>query len=313
MYVARIVYVRNEPAGLVVVTRVTPPGSRNTCGYFSPDGRTLIFASTAGKDDPNEESPGYQRQGSRYRWAFSKGMEIYAVPDWEKKVVASVGGYVDLAKPEYRLTENEYYDAECSISPDGKWVVFCSDRPSLAGGVVTTQPGTQPVARPKNLWLMPLVGGEKAGLIQLTNTAGYNGGPFFSPDGNSVVYRSDRVGNDLLQVYIADLTKSWRGEPVGMLRNERAVTNDNNVNWAPYFTPDGDRVLYATSLVSHANYEIFSRRVDGSRETRITYSAGPDVLPVVSPDGKYLMWSSRRGEDKTTQIYIARLRFPQGS
>jgi Tol biopolymer transport system component len=262
---------------------------------------------------------------------------------------------VDLALPEYRLTKNEYYDAECSISPDGKYVVFCSDRPSgmaIEGSSrgdttseVLTAPTTQPSnrstedraasqswssttslsysnafpasqpapSRPKNLWLMRLDQGENGGLLQLTATSGYNGGPFFSPDGNSILYRSDRVGNDLLQVYIADLPKNWRGDPAGALRNERRVTDDANVNWGPYFTPDGDRVLYATSKVSHANYEIFSRRIDGTRETRITYSPGPDVLPVVSPDGKYLMWTSRRGEDKSTQIYIAKLHFPKGS
>lgn len=314
MYVARLVRVGGEPAGLVVVTRVSPPGSRNTCGWFADDGTTLVFASTAGKDDPDEAAPGYQREGRNYRWAFSKGMEIYRVPGFEKRVLTSTEGFVDLARPEFRLTDNDAYDAECATSPDGEWVVFCSDRESVVEGDL---PATQPAAaRPRQLWAMRKDG---SGLVQLTRTHGYNGGPFFSPDGKRLVYRSDRVGNDLLQVLVADVVRDRRGNITG-LANERKVTDDANVNWGPYWSADGRRIVYASSKEGHANYELFSRRGDGSagratdrREARLTWSAGPDVLPVVSPDGNYLMWSSRRGEDKTTQVYVARLTWPRGS
>lgn len=325
MYVARLVYVKGEPSGLVVTTRISPPNSRNTCGYFSPDGKTLLFASTAGKEDPDEGPAGYQRQGSRYRWAFSKGMEIYSVPNWEQRVMtASAGGYVNLALPENRLTDNDYYDAECSFSPDGKWIVFCSDRPSEVepDAMPTTRATTNPsdTNRPKQLYFMRADGSD---VRQITFTPGYNGGPFFSPDGRRLLYRSDRKGNDLLQVLIADVElkrpgqSAWyttNAEPVG-LRNERPLSDDVNVNWAPFFTPDGRQVLFATSKVAHTNYEVFSvpaaPATQGIPEPiRLTYSAGPDVLPVVSPDGKYMMWASKRGEDPTTQIYIAKLKLP---
>lgn len=313
MYVARINYVEGRPVGLILVTRVSPPGSRNTCGWISDDGSTLMFASTAGKDDPEEASPGYQRQGSRYRWAFSKGMEIYAVRDWQRKVRFDASeGFLNFALPENRLTDNDAYDAEGSYSPDGKWVIFCSDRPAKVEGEIpepaATQPG-EPVARPKQLWAMRSDG---TGLVQLTATPGYNGGPFFSPDGRRLVYRSDRKGNDLLQVFVSDIVRDRSGNITG-LANERPITDDAHVNWGPYWTPDGRRVVYSTSKVSHTNYEIFSRRADGSRETRLTFAAGPDVLPVISPDGKWMMWSSRRGNDTTTQVYIARIKFPKGS
>lgn len=319
MYLARIAYVRGHPAGLLVTTRITPPGSRNTCGWFSDDGKTLIFASTAGEDDPDEPAPGYQREGRNYRWAFSPGMEIYRVPDWERQVAMSVGGYVNLARPEYRITDNDYYDAECVLSPDGKWMVFCSDRPSeIDPAFETATPATQPAARPRQLWIMNMATLEVA---PLTATPGYNGGPFFSTDGRRMVYRSDRVGNDLLQVYVADVVRDRRGSITG-LRNEQAITSDANVNWGPFFSPDGRWVYYASSKVSHANYEIFARRTAADRprpaegagergETRITFAAGPDVLPVISPDGRLMMWSSRRGDDPTTQVYVARLTPPK--
>jgi TolB protein len=336
MYVARLVFVRGVPAGLTLVTRVSPAGSRNTCGHFSQDSRTLMFASTAGKDDPEEASPGYQREGSRYRWAFSKGMEIYVVHDFEAKLLAGASeGMLNFALPQHRITDNLAYDAECAFSPDGKWVVFCSDRESRVDTAPSAQASTAPQASsaptatpaptatdaltattaptatpaPRQLWAMRTDG---TGLVQLTATGGYNGGPFFSPDGRRLVYRSDRAGNDLLQVLTAELVRDRRGNITG-LRDERKVTDDANVNWGPYWSPDGRRIVYSSSKVSHANYELFSRRADGSRETRLTWSAGPDVLPVVSPDGRWLMWSSRRGEDKTTQVYVARFTFPAGS
>jgi Tol biopolymer transport system component len=298
MYVAPLTLGSNPHLGTAI--RITPSKSRNTCGYFSPDGKDLIFASTAGKEDPEEQSSGYQRAGSRYRWAFSKGMEIYRIPDFHQFLDGATGP-IDLALPKYRLTENEAYDAECTYSPDGKWIVFCSDR--LGDG---PRPASLPASPPKQLWVMHPDG---TGLVQLTHTSGYNGGAFFSPDGKKLLYRSDRVGNDLLQVLVSDIVYNRAGEIVG-LEGERAITSDANVNWGPSWTPDGKRVVYATSKVSHANYEIFGRRVDGSHEVRLTYSPGPDVLPVISPDGKYLLWASRRGEDKTTQIYVSPLVWP---
>ena len=319
LYVARIVYVKGFPSGLVVTTRITPPGSRNTCGWFSDDLKTLIFASTAGKDDPDESSPGYQRNSRNYRWAFSKGMEIYRVDNWERLVMtSSPGGYVNLATPAHRLTDNDAYDAECVLSPDGQWIIFCSDRPAAIEGAAPETPSTQPVPRPKQLYAMKLDGTR---FVQLTATPGYNGGPFFSPDGRKLVYRSDRAGNDLLQVYTSDIVRDQGGN-ITALANEQPITSDVNVNWGPYWTPDAKHILYASSKVAHTNYEIFIRRAAPDRpapsdgagtraESRITFSPGADVLPVVSPDGKYLLWSSKRGDDPTTQVYIAKLTLPK--
>ncbi len=87
---------------------------------------------------------------------------------------------------------------------------------------------------------------DGTGVVRLTTAKGYDGGPFFSPDGSCLVYRSDRKGNDLLQVFVADLAFDAAGNIAG-LRNERQLTDDANVNWGPYFHPDGRHVVYATS------------------------------------------------------------------
>ena len=83
------------------------------------------------------------------------------------------------------------------------------------------------------------------------------------------------------------------------------------MNWGPYWHPDGRHVVYATSAHGHHNYELYWMRDDGSGKTRITFAPGFDGLPVFSNDGRYLMWSSKRTKDNTTQIFVAKFTPPQ--
>ena len=219
MYVARLRRTGDRITGADTPVRISPPNSRNTCGLFSPDGRTLIFASTAGKEDPNEPAAGYQRQGGNYRWDFPNGMEIYRADRWQAAVeeamkrlgqledtlVGTAPGSdsrahlhdsyasVDLAK--HAITNNNAYDAEGAFSPDGKWIVFGSRRDGDSELYVMRADGSNPV--------------------RLTHSPGYDGGPFFSPEGRRVVYRSDRKGNDLLLVFTADLAFDADGNITG--------------------------------------------------------------------------------------------------
>src|SRR4051812_28945928 len=50
MYVAKLDRTADRITGAGMPKRISPPNSRNTCGFFSPDGGSLIFASTAGKE-----------------------------------------------------------------------------------------------------------------------------------------------------------------------------------------------------------------------------------------------------------------------
>jgi TolB protein len=319
MYVARLHAFDGIKPFLSQPVRVSPPNSRNTCGYFSPDGKTLIFGSTAGKEKPDELSAGYQRQGGNYRWAFPDGMEIYAAKDWQAAsefavqanaidfatavtkatdgtqppsapdVPLMVPKPIDLATPANRLTNNDAYDAEGSFSPDGKWICFTSRR-----------------SGDTDVWVMKADGSNP---VQITTAKGYDGGPFFAPDGKRLLYRSDRKGNDLLQVFVADLAFDAAGNITGS-KTEHQLTDDANVNWGPFFHPDNKHIVYATSAHGHANYELYLMRDDGSAKTRITYCAGFDGLPVFSPDGKFLMWSSKRAPDNTTQLFIGKYKAP---
>jgi Tol biopolymer transport system component len=294
MYVAQLKWDGTRIVGLNTPIRITPPGTKNTCGYFSPDGESVIFASTATKQLPPEattQQGGYQRSSNSYRWDMPKEMEVFRADGWKSAVSAiGPGGAADLAK--YPLTHNDDYDAECAFSPDGRWIVYSSR-----------------VNGDNDLFVMRADGSKQT---RLTTIPGYDGGPFFSPDGKRLCYRSDRKANNLLQVYVADLKFDASGDIVGLM-NEQQLTHDANVNWGPYWHPDGHHLIWATSIHGHSNYELYLMRDDGTYKTRITHTNGADILPVFSPDGRYLMWTTTRGPEKASQIWIARFRLPKGS
>jgi len=291
MYVAKLKWSVEGITGIEEPVRISPENSRNTCGYFSPNNNTLIFASTAGKENPAEAESGYQRQGSNYRWAYPKGMEIYRADGWETAITHSDPNRgINLAQ--HALTDNDAYDAECSFSNDGRWICFTSNRDGDL-----------------ELYAMRAGGGQ---VVRLTHMKGYDGGPFFSPEGKKLVYRSDRAGNDLLQIYVSDVVYDAAGNITG-LANERRLTDDQNVNWGPYWHPDGRHIVYATSRHGHTNYELYLMRADGSHKTRLTFTEGFDGLPAFSADGKWLIWSGKRSDTGKTQVFVAPFRFPYGS
>lgn len=313
MFVAKLKRDGDRIMGAEKPTQISREPSRNTCGYFSPDGNTLLFGSTFGKEKPDEPSGGYQRQGGNYRWAFPDGMEIFICNHW-KDAVEKAGPGAKAELDLVRLTDNNVYDAECDFSPDGKWICFASNQNNnldiyvmkLQGGLKLPEaPAGQHPFMPARI--------EPAGPpVRITTAEGYDGGPFFSPDGKRLLYRSDRQKNDLLQVFTCDLAFDADGNITGA-KAEHQLTRDVNVNWGPSFHPDGHHIIYATSKHGHTNYELYLMRDDGTHKTRITYSPGADILPVFSPDGKYLMWTSKRAADQTSQVFIARFKFPVGS
>lgn len=288
MYVAPLNWEGDRITGAGKPTRISPDPSRNTCGFFSPDGNTLIFASTAGKEVPDPKESAFQH-GGRYRWDFPTGMEIFRADNWKSEVAAAAGKDINLAR--HPLTNNAVYDAEDAFSPDGKWICFCSQRTGGGDIYVMRSDGTH--------------------VVQITNAPGYDGGPFFSPDGKHLCYRSDRKENQLLQLFVADLAFDAEGNITGVSA-EHQLTNNAFVNWCPYWHPDGQHLIYSTSKHGQANFELYAIRADGTHDTRITYSPGPDVLPVFSPDGKWMMWTCRRSPDNTTQVFVARFHAPEG-
>lgn len=261
------------------VSRVSPGVGKTTCAYFSPNGKDLIFASSHKDPDAlQEQKDEYKErarlkklgQRRRYQWDFEPYMEIYKTP-------AHLGGKLT------RLTHAKGYDAEGSYSPDGKQIVFTSNR-----------------SGEKNLELY-IMNADGSGVRQLTKAPGcYNGGPFFSPDGKKVIFRSDRKKKDHLQLFVINADGT----------GERELTKDLEwVQWGPYWYKDSKHIVYAAAYhgdpTRRPNYDIYWMNIDTGKKERITFAPGADVLPVFSPDGKKLMWTSTREGRKPAQLYIA--------
>ena len=106
-------------------------------------------------------------------------------------------------------------------------------------------------------------------------------------------------------------------------QNEVEVTDQpEHVNWAPYWHPTKPLLIWTHADHSdprrRPNYDLFVMPytvVDGKfvpgEVTRITDSPAADVLPVFSPDGTRLMWTSTRTADGSSQLFIADFHLPQ--
>jgi len=260
--------------------RVSPGVGKTTCAYFSPDGKKIIFASSHLDPDATKKYPAEyaqreedrrSNQRRRYVWDFDAHMDIFeANPDGTSF---------------RRLTEADGYDAEGSYSPDGKQIVFSSQRD---GDLAPAH---------AQLWIMDANGSNPRQLTHAPKC--YNGGPFFSPDGKRVIFRSDRKEKDRLQIYVINTDGT----------GERALTDRATwVCWGPFWHPDGKHIVYAGAdhgTGGRPNYDLYWLNVDSGKETRLTFAPGADVLPVFSPDGKKLMWTSTRDGRQPSQIFLA--------
>lgn len=310
MYVARVQ--RDETGritGIDAPMLISESGSSNTCGYFHPtEPWRVIFGSTL-TPPVAEAAGGYQRGTSKYRWAFPDEMEVVwrVVPDVFFDGRPREGVTTDWAESDMEsrpLFTRPGYDAECAFSPDGRHVVYAHVDPETQDSDLYVYDMHTRIHRP------------------LVVAPGYDGGPFFSPDGAMICFRSDRKGNDLLQVYIGVLAYDETGAVLGVT-SERAVTDNEHVNWAPFWHPWQNYLVYATSEIGHANYEVFSVEAPIGvlektpprelKRRRITHAPGFDGLPAFSADGKYMMWTSQRGpkledeERPSSQIWVARV------
>jgi Tol biopolymer transport system component len=269
---------------------------RTTCSYFSPDGKRLLFASShldpqldkteAAARSRQEED---RRTGARrrYEWDFDPFMDLFE-SDLD-------GGN------RKQLTATYGYDAEGAYSKDGKLIAFCRDSEADPKAPVGD-------ARPKNPDIY-LMNADGSNVRRLTSAPGYDGGPFISPDGQWIVFRSDRKKESYLQLYVIGIDG----------KNETALTDNEGVNWGPYWHPTKPLLVWSGADHSDPNarpnydlwimrYAVENGRFIPGKVTRLTDSPAADVLPVFSPDGQRLMWTSTRAADRSSQLFTAELR-----
>lgn len=296
MYVARVQ--RDEDGhvtGLDEPVLLSAPDSANTCGWFHPtDPGVVLFGSTR-VPPAEQDAPGYSRDRDRYTWQFPNEMNVCTrtvqaiveanVEDSEVRAELLARADVEMAIP---LWTQDGYCAEASWSPDGRCILYTGVDPETGDG---------------DIHVRILETGESRTLV---TAAGYDGGPFFSPDGKFICYRSDRRGDSALQLFVSALAFDEDGLPAG-IQGEFALTDNEHVNWAPYWHPSGAFLVYATSEVGHHNYEVFAMPFDARyperrhAPVRITHADGFDGLPVFSPDGTLMMWTAQRGDDLTNK------------
>jgi len=266
--------------------RISPGHGKTTCAFFRPGSDQILFAST--HHDPRStmlqqaeldfRASGQER---RYAWDYDPEFEIYAASEQSGQFA--------------RLTNARGYDAEASYSPDGQWIVFSSMRDAY-NRTLTAAEQKQLEIDPSYFAEIYIMHADGSGQRRLTDTIGYDGGPFFSPDGSRIVWRRfDAEG------LIADI---WTMEPDGT--EARQITNFGSMSWAPYIHPSGAYLLFASNKLGFENFEVFMVDVEGTKEpVRVTYSDGFDGLPVPSPDGRRLAWTSNRSGGREGQLFLA--------
>jgi Tol biopolymer transport system component len=271
---------RTDGSGL---RRVSTGVGKTTCGYFIDGGRRIIFASTHHADTSCPPRPDYSRG---YVWPLSPFDLYTADPDGS-----------DLR----RLTSFGAYTAEATLSPDGRSLVFTSTRDGDL-----------------DLYTMHVDG---SALRRLTTTPGYDGGAFFSPDGSRIVYRAWHPADsgelaDYRGLLDRGLVRPGRMEIWIMNADgsaQRQVTALGGANFAPFFTPDGRRIIFASNHEAvrtnprSRDFDLYLVNLDGTGLERVTTSPEFDSFPMFSPDGRHLVWASNRAAANPgeTNIFIA--------
>jgi len=253
---------------------------RTTCSYFFPGAKRILYSSTHLGDKQCPPRPDFSKG---YVWAVYPSFDIFtAKPDGS-----------DLKQ----LTATPGYDAETTITLDGRKLVFTSMRDGDLD-IYTMDANGKNVRR-------------------LTNELGYDGGPFWSYDGKQIVYRAHHPKTDQQKADYTELLKQNLIHPAALEiwvmnangSNKRQVTSNGKANFGPYFFPDGKRIIFASNMDDPRgrNFDLYKINVDGTGLERITFNDTFDGFPMFSPDGKKLVFASNRNAKTQgeTNVFIA--------
>lgn len=267
-------------------TLVSPGLGKTTCGYLKPDASGLLFSST--HLDPESKARQqaeleFRASGKerRYSWDYDDQMDIFA---------ADIDG-----KNIKRLTDAPGYDAEGSYSPDGKLIVFSSLRSAFPLEDLSEKDRKLYEVDPAFFGEIYIMNADGSNQKRLTNMPGYDGGPFFSPDGERIIWRRFDESGMVADVY----TMKIDGTDVVK------VTDFKSMSWAPFYHPSGEYIIFTTNKHGFGNFELFIVDAAGKKEpVRVTYTPRFDGLPVFTPDGKRMAWSTSRTPEGNSQIFI---------
>ncbi len=254
---------------------------RTTCSYIFPDGKHILYASTHAASSDCPPPPDFAKG---YRWMLYPSYDIY---------IADADG-----KNARNITSTPGYDAEATISRDGKRIVFTSERNGDLD-IYTMDPDGKNVK-------------------QLTNEKGYDGGPFWSYDGKWIVYRAYHPKTPQQIAEYDQLMREHAIKPIALeifvMRadgsEKRQLTNNEAANFAPYFFPDGKKIIFSSNMASAkgmGNFDLYTINVDGSGLERVTTNPTFDGFPMFTSDGKKLVFASNRNgtQPHETNVFVA--------
>jgi Tol biopolymer transport system component len=312
--------------------QLTFEGAKAGEGYFSADGKKMIFQS-----ERHEGNPFYQMfildliNGKVDRVSPGKGKTTcgWIHPSLKKVMWSSThldpesltkqkNEYESRKKPvqgkyswsydEYydifesdvkgnnikRLTKELGYDAEGSYSPDGKEIAFASNRTGYSSKL---SPEEQTLFKkdPSSQMEIYIMNADGTNVRQLTKSLGYDGGPFFSHDGSKITWRRFDSTGATAEIYTMNKDGS----------DQKQVTKLNAMSWAPFFHPSGKYIIFTSSITGYSNFELFIVDSEGLKKpVRVTYEDDFDGLPTFSPDGNKISWTHRNQKGES-QIFIA--------
>ncbi len=264
-------------------TMISTGMGRTTCSFFLPGDTTFVYGSTHLADKACPEVP-ERGPGGAYVWPIYEGYDIFKA-NLKGEIIANL------------TPDSPGYDAEATLSPDGTKIVFTSMR---TGDL--------------ELFIMDTDGSN---VVQITDELGYDGGAFFSPDGTQLVFRSSRPKTDEEIEKYTSLLAEGLVEPTDMElyvvnvdgTGLRQITNLGRANWAPYFHPSGEKILFSSNHKSERGFpfNLFMINVDGTGLKQVSFDPTFDSFPMFSYDGKKVVFGSNRfnGGDRSTNIFIA--------
>ncbi|WP_132053809.1 TolB family protein [Pseudocnuella soli] len=279
----QIFYGQTPAAGEAFNFRMVSTGKgRTTCAFFTHDGAHIVYASTHLGADSCPPPPDRAKWGNRYIWPVYASYDIFITDT--------------LGKTHRRLTNTPGYDAEATISPDGKQMVFTSMRDGDL-----------------DLYVMEMESGKTK---RITKDLGYDGGAWFSPDSKQIVWRASRPKGAAAIAEYKELLAQGLVAPTQMEvwvanadgSNARQVTSLGGANWAPNFTPDG-RIIFCSNHEYPRGFpfNMYLMNVDGTGLQKISRDKGFDAFPMFSHDGKKILFSSNRnnGGTRDTNVFMA--------